>query len=52
VLNTFCGMGIGETACYMHNITGSCCAKLSDRGYEIVRGSKEMKELIGSLCEA
>jgi putative transposase len=52
VLHAFCGMGIKEVAENMCNITASCCAKLSDRGYEIIRRDNNMKELIGRLCEA
>jgi putative transposase len=45
-LNVFCGMNIKEVCNYMKNITTSCCAKLRDKGYEIIRLDHEINSII------
>ena len=45
-LNVFCGMNIREVCKYMHNITGSCCRKLVDSGFELVQNKVEIKSIL------
>ena len=50
-LNAFCGMGIKEISRYMYNISASCCARLSDEGFEIMRHNNEIKNLLMGLSK-
>jgi putative transposase len=43
-LNNFCGMGINEVTKQMNNISASCCALLSNKGYEILKLNSKLKE--------
>jgi putative transposase len=45
-LNVFCGLNITEVCKYMKNITTSCCARLRDKGFEIIQLDHEMKSII------
>lgn len=45
-LAVFCGMKVCEVCKYMYNITAACCAKLVDKGFEVVRRNNEIKELL------
>jgi putative transposase len=45
-LNIFCGMNISEVCKQMHNITASCCAKLGDKGFELVRRDTKLKTML------
>ena len=44
VLNNFCGLSINEITKLMYNISNSCCAKLSNKGYEAFRNNSSLKE--------
>lgn len=48
-LNTFCGLGIKEISRYMCNITSSCCARLSEEGFAVVRNNAEIRDLLIEL---
>jgi putative transposase len=49
-LYNYCGLSINEVAKQMHNISNSCCAMLSNKGYEALRANNYLKEcLIGNL---
>jgi len=41
-LTTLCGMGIKEACEYMKNITGTCLAKLRDRGFQQIQNRAEL----------
>lgn len=45
-LNVFCGMNICEVCKYLYNITAACCARLVDKGFEIVSRNNEIKDLL------
>ena len=45
-LTSFCGIGINEACKYMNNITASCCARLSNDGYDLIKQKNEIKELL------
>ena len=48
-LNNFCGLSINEITKQMHNISHSCCAILSNKGYEALLLNSHLREcLIGS----
>jgi hypothetical protein len=49
ILNMFGEMGINEIAGYFYNITASCCANLSNKGYEIIKGNNEWSGFIVEL---
>ena len=47
-LNNYCGLSFNEITKQMHNISSSCCAILSNKGYEALRANSYLKEcLIG-----
>jgi putative transposase len=49
-LNNFCGLSINEITKQMHNISHSCCAMLSNKGYEALRANNHLREcLIGNF---
>ena len=48
-LTTFCGMGVKEACQYMYNITGSCYAMLSERGFKEFKESEEIRDIIIGL---
>lgn len=48
-LTVFCGMGMKETCKYMYNITGACCARLSERGFTAFRESAEIRAVLMGL---
>jgi REP element-mobilizing transposase RayT len=50
-LSTFCGMGIKEVSRYMYNISASCCARLSDEGFEAMCNNDEIRSLLLELSE-
>ena len=45
-LTTYCGLGVKEACKYMNNITASCCARLSDQGFERMKSREEIKALL------
>jgi putative transposase len=45
-LTVFCGLNVREVCKYMHNITGSCCAKLCNKGFEVFSKNSEIKSII------
>lgn len=45
-LTTFCGMGVNDACKYMYNITASCCAKLSNEGFESIKENLEIKNIL------
>jgi len=45
-LTVYCGMGTRETCGYMKNISGTCLAKLRNRGYEQFRNKAEWENLL------
>ena len=48
-LTVFCGMSMKEVCKYMYNITGACCAKLSERGFLAFKESAEIKAILMGL---
>ena len=46
ILTTFCGIGINEACRYFNNITASCCARLCNDGYNILKQKYEIKRLL------
>jgi putative transposase len=49
-LNVFCGMGMKEISRRMYNISSSCCARLCNEGFEIMKKNSEIKNLLLGLC--
>jgi putative transposase len=45
-LNNFCGLSINEVTKRMHNISHSCCAVLSNKGYEALKKNCNLKECL------
>ena len=45
-LTTYCGLGVKEAGKHMNNITASCCARLSDQGFERMKGKERIKALL------
>ena len=45
-LNNFCGLSINEITKQMHNISHSCCAMLSNKGYEALRLNNHLRECL------
>jgi putative transposase len=45
-LNVFCGMNISEVCKKMNNITASCCARLGEKGYELVCVNAKIKSIL------
>lgn len=50
-LTMLCGMGYKEVSKYMCNITPSCCASLSFRGFKAFKDSENMKNFLLGLNE-
>lgn len=45
-LNNFCGLSIKEVTKLMLNISQSCCAVLSNKGYDVLKQNNQLKEFI------
>jgi putative transposase len=45
-LTTFCGMGTKETCTYMKNISGTCLARLSDKGFRQFANDPKLLQLL------
>jgi len=45
-LNNFCGLSINEITKRMYNISHSCCAILSNKGYEALKRNYNLKECL------
>lgn len=45
-LTTLCGMGTKEVCEYMKNITGTCLARLKEKGFFIFKNDKELMKLL------
>ena len=48
-LTTYCGLGYVDVCRRMHNITASCCARLSRKGFELFGSSDIFKEMLLEL---
>ena len=51
VLTAFCGMGYKEICKFINNITASCCANLSNKGFDIIKQSMDLKSFVLDLCK-
>lgn len=50
-LNVFCGLGFREISKYMYNISPSCCSRLSEEGFRLIKGDVKLNNLLEKLCE-